>query len=225
MAVSRFTQYTMRNTPPESPAMAQILTHHLSPVGSHPVAASPYGDEVSGNVWEWTVDWYKSYEGNTHKDRDHGEKHKVLRGGSWVEVRDETVNRYFRCVNRLHAPPDYAASNIGFRYVKAVTPQEAQAYAPQISVALLTKYVKQERWRNLSVVLKRAQVRCLQDSLIALSTIGTASYGTSIPQFAIGGFTLEMIGVGFLFSAGVNFWRQWKARNSLARERLERSDE
>ena len=204
---------------------AALLTNQLTPVGERPAAVSPYGvHEVAGNVWEWTADWYQPYEGNTHRDGDYGNKHKVLRGGSWLEVRDETANRYFRCANRLHAPPDYTASNIGFRCVRDVAPvrlnpeaagDEASVYPTQISAELLNKYVRQQRSKNLQRIRKRARERCLGDIGIAALAIGFGYYGMIIPKFAIGGFTLGMVGIGFLFSAGVNFWRQWKARGLL----------
>ena len=202
-----------------------FLTDQLTPVGNRPTAVSPYGvHEVAGNVWEWTADWYQPYEGNTHRDGDYGQKHKVLRGGSWLEVRDETANRYFRCANRLHAPPNYTASNIGFRCVRDVVParlnpdaagEETPVYPTQISAELLNKYVRQERSKNLQRIRKRARGRCFSDFGIAALAIGVGSYGMMIPKYAIGGFTLGMIGIGFLFSAGVNFWRQWKARKLL----------
>ena len=201
------------------------LTDQPTPVGNRPSAVSPYGvHDVAGNVWEWTADWYQPYEGNTHRDSDYGEKHKVLRGGSWLEVRDQTANRYFRCANRLHTPPNFTASNIGFRCVRDGVPdrlnpnaagKETPVYPTQISAELLNKYVRQERSKNLQRIRKRARGRCLSDLSIAALAIGVGSYGVMIPQYAIGGFTLGMIGVGFLFSAGVNFWRQWKARNLL----------
>lgn len=206
---------------------AALLTDQLTPVGNRPAAASPYGvHEVAGNVWEWTADWYQPYEGNTQRDGDYGDKHKVLRGGSWLEVRDETANRYFRCANRLHAPPNYTASNIGFRCVRDVAPvplnpdlvvKERPVYPTQISAELLNKYVRQERLKNLQRIRKRAQERCLTDFSLAALAIGVGSYGMTIPKYAIGGFTLGMIGIGFLFSAGVNFWRQWKARRHITR--------
>ena len=196
--------------------MAQILTIQLTPVGNRPASASPYGvHEVAGNVWEWTSDWYQPYEGNPHRDRDYGEQHKILRGGSWLEARDETAQRYFRCANRLHAPPDYAASNIGFRCVRDVTPGEVQAYLPQISLELLTKYVKQERLKNLHTVLRYARSQCLQDFVIAAVLIGGGCYGMSVPQIAMVGFMVGIVGLGFLSSASVNFWRQWKAQRQL----------
>ncbi|MYE91006.1 formylglycine-generating enzyme family protein [Candidatus Poribacteria bacterium] len=210
---------------------AAVLTDQLTPVGNRPGAVSPYGvHEVAGNVWEWTADWYRPYEGNTYRYSDYRAKHKVLRGGSWLEVRDETANRYFRCANRLHAPPDYTASNIGFRCVRDVVPagsnpeavgQEMPVYPTQISAELLNKYVRQERSKNLQRIRKRARGRCFGDCSIAALAIGVGSYGMMIPKYAIGGFTLAMIGIGFLFSAGVNFWRQWKARKFLDANKVE----
>ena len=202
-----------------------IFTDQLTPVGSRPEAVSPYGvHEVAGNVWEWTADWYQPYDGSPHRDSDYGEKHKVLRGGSWLEVRDETAPRYFRCANRLHAPPNYIASNIGFRCVRDIAPvgvkqgevgEKAPVYPTQISADLLNRYVRQERLKNLQQIQKRARVRCLSDFSIAALAIGIGTYTMMDPRYAIGGFTLGMIGVGFLFSVGVNFWRQWKARKLL----------
>lgn len=217
----RFTFHVSRSTHHPSPMMAQILTHQPTAVGERPIAASPYGvHEVAGNVWEWTADWYQPYEGNTHQNRDYGEKHKTLRGGSWLEVNDETAKQYFRCANRLHAPPDYTASNIGFRCAWDVTPEEAQAYSPQISVELLTKYVRQERLKNLRTVFRSARSRCIQDFIITALLIGGGCYAMTMQQFelVISGFILGILGVGVLFSAGVNFWRQWKAKSRLKQE-------
>ena len=209
-----------------------LFTDQPTPVGNRPAAASPYGvHEVAGNVWEWTADWYQPYEGNPHHDGNYGKKDKVLRGGSWLEVRDETANRYFRCANRLHAPPSYTANNIGFRCVRDVAPipldfekarKGTAGYSTQISTDLLNRYVRQERLKNLGRIRKRAHGRCLTDFSIAAFAIGIGAYGIMIPRYAIGGFTLGMIGIGFLLSAGVNFWRQWRASKLINSNKLER---
>ena len=195
---------------------AQILADGLTPVGARPVTASPYGvHEVAGNVWEWTSDEYAPYTGSPHINRGYGKGHKVLRGGSWLEVRDETADRYFRSANRFHAPPEYIASNIGFRCVRDAAPEETRASASQVSEALLTKYVKQERRKNLRAVLRKARRQCIQDFFIAMALFGGCWYGIGIPSIAIPGLMLGIVGAALIFSVGINFWRQWKAGREL----------
>lgn len=205
-----------QTTPSESTNTAQLLVGYSTPVGACTALASPYGvHEVAGNVWEWTSDWYQPYNGNPNRNRDYGKKHKVLRGGSWLEVRDQTAKQYFRCANRLHTVPEYTASNIGFRCVRALRPEDAHAYPPQISVEQMTQYIVQQKRKNLHTVRSLTLKRCSQDFGIAVLLAGGGYYLMTMPKFAIGGFMMGMIGAGMLFSAGVNFWRQWKAGSQL----------
>ena len=200
--------------------IGQALTDHLTPVGSRPSASSPYGvDDMIGNVWEWTADWYRPYKENRHKERDYGAKQKVLRGGSWLEVRDQTAEQYFRCANRLHAPPDYAANNIGFRCVQDPSPEEARRYAPQVSQELILRYIRQRKLKNLRVVQSRARRHSIQDFIIAAALIGGAWYGITRTEYPLAGLFGGFIGCGFLFSSGVNLWRQLRARHGLKRLR------
>ena len=197
----------------ETPAETlQILTASLTPVGVRPATVSPYGvGDAAGNVWEWTADWYQPYSDLNPFKREVGDKQKSLRGGSWLEVRDGTAERYFRCANRLHAPPDYAAGNIGFRCVSEVPPEQVTE-SVHVPVEPLADYVKQRKLSNLRLLQKRAEKNSLKDTFIAVLLIGAAIYGiVEKPELVLGAVTAGIIGVGFLFSAGVNFWRRWRA--------------
>ena len=200
---------------PETPAETlQILTASLTPVGVRPATVSPYGiGDAAGNVWEWTADWYQPYSDSNHPTLKQAvdDKQKALRGGSWLEVRDGTAERYFRCANRLHAPPDYAAGNIGFRCVHEV-PSEQVTESVHVPVEPLADYVKQRKLSNLRLLQKRTQKNSRKDTLIAVLLIGAAIYGIVVkPELVLGAVTAGIIGAGFLFSAGVNFWRRWRA--------------
>ena len=200
-------------SPETSAETLQILTASLTPVGVRPATVSPYGvGDAAGNVWEWTADWYQPYSDSNRPTLKQAvdDKQKALRGGSWLEVRDGTAERYFRCANRLHAPPDYAAGNIGFRCVREVPPEQAESV--HVPVEPLADYVKQRKLSNLRLLQKRAQKNSLKDTFIAVLLIGAAIYGIVVkPELVLGAVTAGIIGAGFLFSAGVNFWRRWRA--------------
>jgi len=54
----------------------------IAPIGSYENNRSPYGVyDMAGNVWEWTVDWYKPYANSEYTSKDFGETQKVIRGG------------------------------------------------------------------------------------------------------------------------------------------------
>lgn len=97
------------------PAKANVKEAGLrgtAAVGSFGAGASPYGvDDMIGNVWEWTADWYQPYPGNTTPDVAYGEKYRVTRGGGWFELEPQATT-----FNRNAADPYKTANDdLGFR--------------------------------------------------------------------------------------------------------------
>jgi len=86
---------------------------NTSPGGQFPEGASPYGVmDMSGNVWEWTEDWYQPHPGNEYANDLYGEKFKVIKGGSWDSNLDLA-----RPAVRGKSFPDQKKNYIGFRCV------------------------------------------------------------------------------------------------------------
>jgi formylglycine-generating enzyme required for sulfatase activity len=110
-------------------------------VGSHPEGKSPFGvDDLAGNVWEWTADWYDRWayasrngvtdsptgpsdgappeprfvEAETASGNERSTL-KVIRGGGWTGRGADMV----RTSKRMFGRPDAWYNDTGFRCVAA----------------------------------------------------------------------------------------------------------
>ncbi len=71
-----------------------------TPVDAYPEGASAFGvQDMAGNVWEWTESTWRE-----------GDEMQVVRGGSWVDLRD-----FAACAYRISISPVSRVSNFGFR--------------------------------------------------------------------------------------------------------------
>jgi formylglycine-generating enzyme required for sulfatase activity len=83
--------------------------NRLTAVGMYPQGASPVGAlDMSGNVWEWCLNEYGH---PSHTDLS-GDARRVVRGGSWLNVRDNARPAY-----RDRSYPHYRNDDVGVRLV------------------------------------------------------------------------------------------------------------
>jgi formylglycine-generating enzyme required for sulfatase activity len=96
---------------------------NTAPVGSFPAGASRYGvEDVVGNVFEWTNDWFAPYKigkvGTSELD-PHGPaegKQRVMRGGAWNTPNPAWLRPSFRYKD----VPTKRTHGIGFRCAKVL---------------------------------------------------------------------------------------------------------
>ena len=93
-----------------------------APFGSYAGGVSPYGvHDMSGNVTEWVADWYGAdYYASSPRQNPTGPESgtfRVLRGGSWLDNRDDVST-----FKRAFINPVTATKYIGFRCARDVSP-------------------------------------------------------------------------------------------------------
>jgi formylglycine-generating enzyme required for sulfatase activity len=109
--------YVWGNSPEgRKTATGEAAKQRIQPVGSFPDDRSIYGVmDMTGNVWEWTADWYKPYPGNDNLEIAYGEKYRVIRGGGAIDYYGVTSTR--RCADRARSVPYGTYDALGFRCV------------------------------------------------------------------------------------------------------------
>ena len=72
--------------------------------------------DMSGNVWEWTQDWYHvELKGGDDPVQTGKSTYRVIRGGGW-----DSYAQYLRSAYRPIDYPGYGFSNVGFRLVMSL---------------------------------------------------------------------------------------------------------
>lgn len=107
---------------------ANLLSNGPRPIGSHPQGASPYHiEDMIGNVWEWTENWYLPYPDNHNPSDEYGQRFKVIRGKSWIQgfghqsadEAKEIIAHEARASYRLYFDPTFSFGDLGFRCAKS----------------------------------------------------------------------------------------------------------
>jgi len=94
----------------------EIWDDGVAPVGSYQGDVSPYGVlDMSGNVSEWTADWYQSYDGSDYTSNDFGEIFKVVKGAGWGGDGHYALKLFQRGAYRYNLKPESQHEDLGFR--------------------------------------------------------------------------------------------------------------
>lgn len=94
---------------------------YTSPVGTFGEENALGLTDLSGNVWEWCQNWYKSYDPKRPGLVQPPEPERAMRGGSFMC--DPSYCHGYRVSGRSGSTPETGLFHVGFRPVKDVQPQ------------------------------------------------------------------------------------------------------
>ena len=110
-------EYPWGNAPPDDARLRWSGVNEVtgtSPVGGHPSGASPLGlEDLAGNVYEWTSDWYGPYAAGdvTNPHGPASGEFRAARGGGF----DDDLPTRVRAAFRVAVGPEGRDSRLGFR--------------------------------------------------------------------------------------------------------------
>ena len=72
--------------------------------------------DMGGNVWEWTLDWYRPYAERNESYEPNQQSEKAQRGGSFLC--EPGWCHGYRVSGRSHSTPETSLFHVGFRCAK-----------------------------------------------------------------------------------------------------------
>ncbi len=94
----------------------------VAPINHYNKGQSPFVVfNMSGNVMEWTADWYQQYPDNTYQSKEYGEIFKVVRGGGWGGMGHYAINHFNRTSYRFYLRPESTFPDLGLRCAKSAS--------------------------------------------------------------------------------------------------------
>lgn len=94
----------------------EIWDDGVAPVGSYQGDVSPFGVlDMSGNVSEWTADWYQPYPESDYSSKEFGEYFKVVKGAAWGGEGHYALKLFQRGAYRYNLKPGSQHEDLGFR--------------------------------------------------------------------------------------------------------------